>query len=182
MGKGVRPFERIASLGVLSDPIQSIIHAIKYRKRWPLAEWLAEIAAEQPTVKRVLADADMLLPVALFPARQVERGYNQSEVIARRLGARSGLPAVSAVERVRDTSPQAHLKARQSRYENLRGAFVVTRPELIRGKHLVVVDDVMTTSATLSVFGRALLTAHPASLSAIVLAVADPKGRQFEII
>ena len=83
---------------------------------------------------------------------------------------------------MRDTETQTHLHSRARREENLRDAFVLVKPATVAGKHVVLVDDVMTTGATLVSFARAIRLGAPASISALVISVADPRGRGFEVI
>lgn len=180
--KGTRPFGRILRLGVFRDPLKNLIHQMKYHNRWPLAEWLSDVLWEQPRTKALLAEVDLIVPVPLHRWRQIARGYNQSQVIAARMSKRSNLPLASPVVRLRNTKAQTQLHARQKRIENLRHAFGLLHPEAVRGKRILVVDDVATTGATLQSIGGTLMEGEPATLDALVLAVADPKGRDFERI
>ena len=84
--------------------------------------------------------------------------------------------------RSRITEPQTELTSRALRAENLKDAFVVAWPKLIAAKKIVIVDDVITTASTLLTFARTLKSAGPVSISAVVIAVGDPKGREFEVI
>ncbi len=178
----MRPVERGVCLGVFRDPLRHLIYAMKYHRRWTVAERLADRLLAQPAVSRVLAGVDCVVPVPLHRLRQVTRGFNQAEVIARRLAKRAGKRLSRPVVRLRNTETQTHLHSRAKREENLRDAFALVDPASIAGKHLTIVDDVMTTGATLKSFARCLKQAEPASLSAIVIAMADPKRRGFEII
>jgi ComF family protein len=181
-GKGLPLFHRVASLGALRDPLRHLIHAIKYHGRWPLAERLADRLLGQERVQNVLRIADCLVPVPLYRLRQVTRGFNQAEVMARHLAKRCGKRFVRPAVRLRNTDTQTHLHSRARREENLKDAFGLVREWPIRNRHVVLVDDVMTTGATLQSLARTLAPAEPASLSAIVLAVADPQGQDFQRI
>jgi ComF family protein len=182
-GKGVALLERVVSLGVFRDPLKIAIHHAKYSQRWPLAEQLTDRLIEQEHAKALLQETDVLAPVPLHRTRQMERGYNQADVIARRLGKRCGIRvASSAAARVRDTPTQTNLHSRAKRVENLRGAFALLNPGALAGKHVTLVDDVMTTGATLQALARTISPASPASISAMVIAIADPRGRGFEVI
>jgi ComF family protein len=171
-------------LGVFRDPIRQMIHRMKYHRRWSLAEYLAERFGEQAHVRRMLEATDCLVPVPLHRLRQMSRGYNQADVLAAALAkAVKPRPRIARpVVRLRHTETQTHLHSRAQREANLRDAFALIRPQVVHGRHVIVVDDVMTTGATLRAFARALRPARPASLSAIVIAIADPKGSDFQKI
>lgn len=181
-GRGRGPYERIVRLGIYDDPLRHLIHQIKYHGRWMLAEFLADRLIEQERVKALLTETDVLVPVPLYPLRQISRGYNQAELVARRLGRLCDIRIVSPMVRLKNTETQTHLHSRQQRYENLRDAFGLRSGRALRGRHLVVVDDVTTTGATLDAVSRCLADAEPASLSAVVLAIADPRRKGFEAI
>jgi ComF family protein len=133
-------------------------------------------------VKVLLTESEVIVPVPLHRLRQISRGYNQAEVIARRLASRCRVRLARPLVRLRNTESQTNMTSATQREENMRDAFALVNPRPIRGKNVVLVDDVMTTGATLRAVARALKPAKPASLCAIVLAVADPKGRDFQAV
>jgi len=149
-----------------------------------LWEFLAARLAETERAKGLLTETSVLVPVPLHFKRHIERGYNQADVIARELGGGGrGIKVLHALRRTRATETQTHLHNHDKRVENVRGAFALRRvARHLRGKHVVVVDDVMTSGSTMLEIARTLKAAEPASLSAIVLAIADRKGRGFEVI
>ena len=185
-GRGLFPFDRVLRLGVFDDPLTDLIHRAKYHGRWTLAELLADRLLEQERVKALLSepplDEHRLVAVPLHAWRHTTRGYNQAEVIARRLSRVAGVRLVRPAVRLRNTETQTHLHSHAKREENLRDAFGLINARCIAGRHVILVDDVMTTGATLQSLARTLRQADPASLSAIVVAVADPKRRGFEVI
>lgn len=181
-GKGLRPFNRIARLGIYASPLKDLLHRVKYAGDWALGERLALRLAEQDSVAAILSNADALVPVPLFWRRHARRGFNQAEVFARVLSRKHHVPLRRAVARLRDTPTQTALHKRAHRLENLKNAFGATRPDDIKGKHVVLVDDVMTTGATLQTMAREVRRHQPADMSVIVVAIADPKGRAFEVI
>ena len=184
MGKGVPHFDRVIRLGIFDDPLKHLIHQMKYHKGWQLGEFLAAPLFATERAKGLLTETDVLVPVPLHFVRQVKRGYNQADVIARKLGRLSRTPVVRALCRTRDTETQTHLPSHDKRVANVRGAFALRRgaARKIRGRNVIVVDDVMTSGSTLHEVARTLEDAEPSSLCAAVLAIADRKGRGFEVI
>jgi ComF family protein len=181
-GEGLSPYEGILRLGLYREPIRHLIHQIKYHGQWTLAEMLADRLLEQKPVRALLEQTDVIVPVPLHPWRQMIRGFNQAEIIARRLSKRSGVKLRRPIVRLKATETQTQLHSKVRRMDNLRDAFGLLRPNDVTDKHVVVIDDVTTTGATLHHAGKTLKEADPASLCAIVVAVADPQGRDFEAI
>jgi ComF family protein len=179
LGKGVPHYESIVALGRFDEPIKDLIHRMKYRGQWAIAEHLADRLAQKNLAIEVIGLADRIIPVPLHRLRQFQRGYNQAQLIASRLG---GDRVISPVIRQRNTPTQVNLRSHQQRAENLQDAFRLIDSEAIAGKNVVVVDDVMTSGATLHSLARALIPANPKTLRAIVLARADPKHRGFEAV
>jgi ComF family protein len=153
-----------------------MIHHLKYHRRWGIGEEFAHRLLAHERVKALLQQTQALVPVPLHWRRQVTRGYNQAEVIAARLGGLCRIPVVRAVRRVRNTETQIHQHSPARREANLKGAFALKTSAKITGKHVVIIDDVWTSGATMQEMARALKPAKPASLSAIVIATADPRG------
>ena len=184
VGGGVPHYERVIRLGVFDDPLKHLIHQMKYHRRWSIGEYLASRLAATERAKGILQGTDVLVPVPLHFRRHVERGYNQADVIARKLaGEQRKIPVVHALRRTRNTETQTHLHSHEKRVANMRDAFALRRAaRRLRDKHVVVVDDVMTSGATLQAVARVLKKAEPASLCVMALAIADPKRRGFEVI
>ena len=182
LGDGMPHYGWVLRLGTFTDPLKHLVHQLKYHQRWPLAEVLADRLLEQERIKALLSETDVIVPVPLHRLRQISRGYNQADVIAKRLASRCRLPVARPVIRLRNTESQTAMTSAAQREENMRDAFALLDPRPVRGKHVAVVDDVMTTGATLKAFARALRPAKPASVCAVVLAVADPKGRDFQSV
>lgn len=182
LGQGVPHFERVIRLGVFHDPLKHLIHQMKYHRRWPIAEMLGKRLIAQEPVKALLSETDVLVPVPLHPFRQISRGYNQAEVIAQTLHRECRLPIAKPLVRVRRTPMQTTMPSQVQRMENMKDAFLLVNPKHVRDKHVVLIDDVMTTGATLQSAARVLVEAKPASVCALVIAVADPKHQDFQAI
>jgi len=170
-----RPKDRrilaVRSLGTFDDHYQKLIHRLKYDKKIHLGKRLAQMLGESISQEKDFAGCDMVIPVPLHRARQRERGFNQSEVLAEGISQATGLPLVKDVlKRKKNTKDQTYLNVQQ-RAENVRGAFVVTQPERISDKNVILVDDVMTTGATLNECARVLLDSGAENIFAVTLAV-----------
>ena len=133
------------------------IHDLKYLSmadRAPLlAQWVAEAVARRPL------DVNLLVPVPLAAKRRRQRGFNQSELIAQRVGERLGWEVRPAcLVRTRETPPQVRRSAAERR-ANVAGAFACPEPDLVIGRRVALLDDVMTTGATLGACAEALKVA-----------------------
>ncbi len=153
--------------------IQSIVHSFKYGEMPRLVR-----AAGASVALKALAcknEIDAIIPVPLHRTREAERGFNQSEELAAGIGAGFKIPLLShkVIRRVRPTRSQAQLTVAE-RLENVQGAFRRTKraDELLRGKRLLLVDDVLTTGSTISAVASELQLAQPASIQVLVFAVA----------
>lgn len=143
------------------------LHAFKFEGRRALARPLADLLVEQCGAA-LPADLAAVLPVPLARERERARGFNQATLIGERVARRLGLPFERRwLVRVRATAPQSELAA-ADRSANVRGAFGAS-PE-VRGHHVVLVDDVMTTGATLSECARALRAAGAVRVGALAVA------------
>lgn len=163
-------FDRARSVMIYNDASRRLVLAFKHADRVDAApawgEWLARAGAD------LLADADFLVPVPLHRRRLITRRYNQAALMALALGRNSGLPViVDALRRVRATPSQGRMN-RSQRERNVAGAFAVrdSRQESIRDARIVLVDDVMTTGATLTACIRPLLHAGAANVDVLTLA------------
>jgi ComF family protein len=174
-GKGVRPFAAIARLSTFESTTRDLVHAIKYGRKWATLRIVGAMLAEQPRVVEVLANADVLVPVPLHWTKRFHRGFNQSELLARSLAQGRGLPVVRAVGKPRPTPSQTTMQSRVARRRNLRHAFTLIDGRMLHGRRVVIVDDVMTSGATLQTIAKTIRRGcKPASISAIVIATASP--------
>lgn len=161
-----------------SDTARALLFALKY-DAWPrIAEGMAERMARLAWPEDVRRERTALIPVPLAPRRRRERGYNQSEVLAEALGRRWEIPVwKSAICRLRETTTQTRLTPGE-RSVNVRGAFSVPPPaqNLLRGAHVVLVDDVLTTGATALSCAAALHAGGARIVSIVTFARAPASG------
>jgi len=153
-------------------PWPDAIAAFKFRGEAGWAAPFATLMRSAPWVEPALEQCDLVLPMPLAPGRLRERGFNQAHELARRLCA--GKTDASLLLRTRETPAQSGL-ARAERLLNLRGAFAVEplRAAAVRGRRIVLVDDVMTSGASLFAVAQVLRAAGAAHLTGLVLARTD---------
>lgn len=159
------PFAASVAPLLYEFPVDAGLKALKFGRRLYYAAAFAELLSIE--FARLATDIDALLPVPLHWRRQALRGFNQATELCRPLARAHGLPMLSGVTRHRATAFQSGLEA-ASRQRNLRKAFTVKKPPAAR--HVLIVDDVVTTGATTRQLGRVLLRAGVKKVS--VLAVA----------
>ncbi len=136
-------------------PIDSLVRALKFNAQLPLAAVFAERIINAVPFAAV-SDAGLIVAVPLSSQRLARRGFNQAHEIAQHIARSWQLPLATAIcLRVRDTEPQSSLPVSERR-GNMRGAFTLMRGDAIRGQHVLVVDDVMTTGETLRSFAATL--------------------------
>lgn len=150
--------------------VREAIHALKFGGRRGLAGPLGDLLAGLGPSALPGAAPDLLVPVPLHRRRERERGYNQALLLSRRLGLAWGVAvATDVLVRQGATIPQVDLDA-PARRRNVRGAFAVARPEAILGRHVVLVDDVLTTGATAGECARSLSRAGAAVVGVLTVA------------
>lgn len=134
-----------------SFPLDALIHALKYRANLALAVPLADLLAQAASPR---LRPDYLVPMPLYPARLRERGFNQALEIAKRVSKLTGIALLpNACRRIRDTPPQASMPWKE-RARNIRGAFACDAN--LSGRRIAVIDDVMTTGATMNELAKVL--------------------------
>lgn len=164
------PWESSRSALVYDGGCRELIHAFKYRQRFHLRRSLALLTAELLAPFATSLGADLLVPVPLHPSRLRKRGFNQALLLAELLSSAWQLPLLrQGLQRTRSTTPQSELSADQ-RATNLRNAFTVPDNRTIRGKRVLLVDDVFTTGATLAGCSHCLLKAGANAVCCVTVA------------
>lgn len=150
--------------------LQKLMHQLKYNNRKNIGSWFGRRMGEALQMAPRFTMPDALVPVPLFAARERKRGYNQSELLCAGMAEVLQLPVWKKVV-IRSTLTASQTrKSRIQRWQNMEGKFAVLQPSVIRGRHLLLVDDVVTTGSTLEACGRALLTAGEVKLSIATMA------------
>ncbi|MFK8330428.1 ComF family protein [Pseudomonas sp. BJa5] len=165
-------FHRVEAPWHYGFPLDALISRFKYQRQWPLGRLLAQLLGRwlMHRYSEGLARPTALLPVPLACRRLRQRGYNQAAMLARWLAGQIGIPCNERVlKRQVDTPAQQGLSAR-ARQRNLRLAFTVEHAEAIEGRHLALVDDVLTTGATAQALASLLLKAGAARVDVYCLA------------
>lgn len=173
----VKRIERAAALMYHQGGSQAAypIYRLKYRHEPSIGLTLGRMMASELMASGFFEGIDLLVPVPLDPRRQAERGYNQSEMIARGMAEETGLRVeTEAVERCQYHGSQTTM-GRWERNSNVEHAFALRRGDKIRGSHLLLIDDVVTTGATICACAKVLEQVEGVRISVAALAFADPR-------
>lgn len=169
-GAGARALDAARSALVFNPPLRCLLHAFKYQDREDLAEFFSGEMAASLDRFGALAGHTFVVEVPLHPSKLAARGYNQAQLLARMLAQRKGLFYLEgATARIKNTPSQTSL-TKVDRRANMAGAFKVIKPELIKGRRLLIVDDVATTLATMEALAAQLKAAGAKSVAAYTLA------------
>lgn len=162
-----RPFERLHAVWWYRFPCDAVIRGLKFRGLDYLADELGALAGKR--FGSQLGGLDGVVAVPLHWFRRLGRGYDQAELLAKAIGRAVSLPCLDALRRTRLSRPQS-AKPRSSRLRSPRGAYRLARGLCLQGKRLLLVDDVMTTGATLEAAAQALLAGGALEVVALTLA------------
>ena len=167
--RGVRGFDAAYSFGFYEAELRQLIHLFKYSRVRTLAGPLGKLLAIALPREQAF---DVIIPMPLYWRKRWQRGFNQSELLAREIGRRTHLPVENALRRVRNTTAQAGLTSAKRRL-NVSGAFRAKKSSAIDGRRVLLIDDVMTTGATAASCARALARAGARQVTLLTLARAD---------
>jgi ComF family protein len=163
------PYSGARSFGHYSAEVRQIIHGLKFDGRRNLAGLLAPLLAGVFFDAWDKSDFDYITAVPLHPRRRRERGFNQSELLAQELARCIAIPYLQVLKRVRHTFPQVGLTDSQRR-DNIRHAFQCNNHQQIARGRILLIDDVMTTGATVSGAAQTLIKAGARSVSVLTVA------------
>lgn len=169
---GRLPFLHATSLAYFADEglLQHLLHGLKYKGKQDLAKFLGKELGK--CIKPEEWDVDAVIPVPLHKKKELKRGYNQSKLIANGISGVLNVPVLNDVLiRTRFTESQTD-KTREQRMENVNRAFAVTNVSLASNKHLLLIDDVLTTGATIEACALALLASPGVTISIATIGLA----------
>jgi len=150
--------------------MQELLHRVKYKGHTQLGRLLGRMMGKALQESKRFEGIEALVPLPLHRAKERARGYNQAVVLCEGLAEVLQLPVIkTAVVRLSSTETQTH-KNRIERWQNMQGIFKLAQPQLIAGKHLLLVDDVITTGATIDACMRAMMETEEIRLSVAALA------------
>ena len=153
--------------------LQDIIHALKYDKKFHIGIFLGKSLGEHFKSQFQSWNITMIIPIPLHHLKKAERGFNQSYYIAKGISSQTSIAIkANVIKRMRFTQSQTTMTLKE-REENVEGAFKVRKTENVKGKKVLLVDDVMTTGATINECGKALLQAGATCIYAATVALAD---------
>ena len=155
------------------DGVRRAVHRYKFKGSAALAGLFGELMAKSLTDRRDGA-AGLITWVPLHPKRKKRRGYDQAELLARRVSELCGIPAAATLEKVRNTGAQSQQNTEADRRANAEGAYRALPGLDLTGKRVVLVDDVVTTGSTLAQCAACLRSAGAVSVAALTFAQAGP--------
>lgn len=154
------------------SPFQKLLHELKYKGNKEIGEILGLYAAAELLNSPDFCSIDIIIPIPLHPKRFAQRGYNQSEWIGKGLSAVLDKPQdTNTLKRVKQTTTQTK-KSVFERFENTEGIFELSGAKELEGKHLLLIDDVLTTGSTLNAAINTLLNIPNVKISIFTLAIA----------
>ena len=165
------PFERVATFCVYTKQgvLQPLIHQLKYNNKKEIGILLGKLFGKDLLNSDFIRPIDFIVPVPLHPKKLKKRGYNQAEIIAVGLSKSTAIP-VSTGNLVRSIhNPTQTKRSKTQRWENVKDIFDVLDPQPYAGKHLLLVDDVITTGSTLEACAHALLKSSGVKISIATL-------------
>lgn len=152
---------------------QKLVHRLKYGKVKPIGPFLGRLYGNIIRGSDFCSDIDCIVAVPLHPSRERKRGFNQSSLIAGGMAVALNLPFIENVLKRKEASGTQTNKHRYDRWENVAGIFDVCNPGAIKGKHVLLVDDVITTGSTIEACVSELLKTTGVKVSVAAIASAE---------
>jgi len=163
-------FDRARSYALYKGTLVPAIMLLKFERMEPLGRWFADRLGEVARREAVANDIDVVVPVPLHRQRQKERGYNQADLIAKPLARKLGLPYRAVLLVRTKPRPDKHILSLEERWDSVRGAFATRSGSKVDNLRVLLIDDVMTTGATLDAAAKALRGAGAKSVIGLTVA------------
>lgn len=154
------PFVRMASFAHFSKDgvVQKVIHELKYKNNPQLGIFMGELCGNELVSSKFIHNIDYLIPVPLHPNREKQRGYNQSLQIAKGISEQTAVPVLSDyLIRVIDNPSQTKQQSKYERWSNTEGIFEIKEKDFLKEKHVLLIDDIITTGATVESCAKMLM-------------------------
>lgn len=163
---------------VYTEPLKTLMHLYKYHQKTGLRFVFAQLIIDFiATYQLDIEQFDILVPIPLSSVKQRERGYNQSEWLAKSIAAHYRKPLITNIlEKNQETQSQTRL-TRKERWTNIKGTFTIKHPMRIKNQSILIIDDLLTTGATLSEAALALKQAGATTVGALTLAIVPANSR-----
>lgn len=153
--------------------VQNMLHQLKYKERKEIGEVFGKIGAEKLENCKFFPVPDIIIPVPIHKNKQKKRGYNQSSIFGKSIGDYCNIPFIeNAIVKLKETESQTG-KSRTERVSNVKDGFNIMQPDSIKLRHVLIVDDVITTGATLEAIIQLVWQCNPASVSVLSIASAE---------
>ena len=164
-------YGKLRSIAFYQTTLQEAIHLFKFEKKKVLAQHLIQLINARMPTDCNMAEYDFVLPIPIHKKRLRERGFNQATLLANAIAGAAGVPVLTdTLIRKRHTVAHRAVWTEKPASENIIGAFGIHNPEIIRGKRLLIIDDVFTTGATIREAVSELWTADPVEIDVLTVA------------
>ncbi len=171
-------FDRALATAYYKDMLKEAIHQFKFNQKAGLGKPLAQLMITHLPKEIDMQEYHAILPVPLHKTRQKQRGYNQSAILAKYISQDYQIPLmVNNLVRIRNTGSQALLKGQKERQENVKNAFRVKFPDPLHDNHIILIDDVLTTGATVNECSKMLKKTGVKSILVLTLSRPDVRPR-----
>lgn len=168
------PFERVAAYAyfIKGGSIQHIIHELKYNRNPRIGHFMGKLCGEQVRDSDFISGIDLLVPIPLHSKREKQRGYNQSLEICKGISEQTGIP-VDDTTLIRKVNNKSQTKnSRFDRWKNVEDIFSITDDNAFRGKHILLIDDVITTGSTIESAAKEILKSEGSAVSIFAVGTA----------